>query len=70
MLNGANEQKTAHYLVGHYTTHRVDGVHIEARCTCGKKLEGIGDNEGAAMDSLWAEFSKHSRGVCDDFGNS
>jgi hypothetical protein len=27
------------YLVSYYTTHQPDGVHIEARCTCGKKLE-------------------------------
>jgi hypothetical protein len=30
----------SHYLVGYYTTHQPDGVHIEAYCTCGEKLEG------------------------------
>jgi hypothetical protein len=37
-----NGNPSSHYLVSYYTTHRPDGVHIEARCTCGKKLEGVG----------------------------
>jgi hypothetical protein len=40
-----------HSLVGHYTTHQSDGVHIEAHCTCGEKLEGIGQNESVVMSS-------------------
>jgi hypothetical protein len=32
----------SHYLVGYYTTHQQEGVHIEAHCTCGEKIEGIG----------------------------
>jgi hypothetical protein len=39
----------SHYLVGYNTTHQPDGVHIEAHCTCGEKLEGVGQNESAAM---------------------
>ena len=30
---------SSHYLISYYTTHRPDGVHIEAHCTCGEKLE-------------------------------
>jgi hypothetical protein len=41
----------SHFQVGHYTTHQPDGVHIEARCTCGEKLEGVGQNESAAMSA-------------------
>ena len=41
----------SHYLIGHYTTHQTDGVHIEAHCTCGMKLEGIGQNEIVVMSS-------------------
>jgi hypothetical protein len=40
---------TLHYLIGYYTTHQPDGVHIEAHCTCGEKLEGVGSNESAAI---------------------
>jgi hypothetical protein len=28
----------SHYLIGYYTTHQLDGIHIEARGTCGEKL--------------------------------
>ena len=35
----------SHYLIGYYTTHQPDGTHIEARCTCGEKLEGVGHRE-------------------------
>jgi hypothetical protein len=31
----------SHYLVGYYTTHQPDGVHLSARFTCGEKFEGI-----------------------------
>jgi hypothetical protein len=31
----------SHYLVDYYTTHQPDGVHIEAQCTCGEKLESV-----------------------------
>jgi hypothetical protein len=53
----------SHYLVGYYTTHPPDGVHIEAHCTCGEKLEGIGQNESAAMSALWVVFSGYTRGI-------
>jgi hypothetical protein len=43
-----NNNSHSHYLVACYTTHQPDGVHIEAHCTCGEKLEGVGENEGAA----------------------
>jgi hypothetical protein len=46
----------SHYLVGDYITHQSDGMHIEAYCTCGEKFEGIGQDEGAAMSTLWAIF--------------
>jgi hypothetical protein len=49
------------YLVGYYTTHQLDGVHIEAHCTCGEKLEGVGQNEIAAMSALWTKFLKHRK---------
>ena len=52
-----------HYLVGRYVTHRPDGVHIEARCTCGVKLEGQGSDESEAIDRLWEKFQKHLRGI-------
>jgi len=45
----------------HYTTHQTDGVHIEAHCTCGEKLEGVGQNESAAMSALWAIFTNHTK---------
>ena len=45
-----------HYLVGRYVTHRPDGVHIEARCTCGVKLEGTGIDESEATEHLTAEY--------------
>jgi hypothetical protein len=39
----------SHYLVSYYTTHQPDGVHLSAHCTCGEKLEGIGQNDETAM---------------------
>ena len=50
-----------HYLVGRYITHQKDGVHIEARCTCGVKLESVGNDENIAVEALWAVFRKHTR---------
>jgi hypothetical protein len=41
-----------HFLAGRYVTHQFDGVHVEARCTCGVKLEGVGIDAGAALDPL------------------
>jgi hypothetical protein len=41
----------SHYLVGYYNIYQPDGVHIEARCTCGEKLEGVGQDESAAMSA-------------------
>jgi len=51
----------SHYLIGYYTTHRLDGVHIEARCTCWMKLEGVGKNDSAAMSALWKVFLQHRK---------
>jgi hypothetical protein len=33
-----------------------DGVHLLAHCTCGEKLEGVGQNKSAAMSALWTIF--------------
>lgn len=43
------EDTLFHYLVGYYTTHHLDGMHLSARCTCEEKLEGIVKNKCAAM---------------------
>jgi hypothetical protein len=40
-----SKETNSHYLVGYYTTHQPDGVHLSAHCTCGEKLEGIGHRE-------------------------
>jgi len=45
---------------GYRTTNQSDGVHIEARCTCGEKLEGVGKNESAAMSALLEVFSRYA----------
>jgi hypothetical protein len=57
-----NSSLYSHYLVGYYSTQQPDGVHIEAHCTCGEKLEGVGQNESAAMSALWTLFKEHTRG--------
>jgi hypothetical protein len=57
-----NDNSSTHYLAGYYTTHQPDGVHIEARCTCGAKFEGVGQDESEAMSALWTEFIKHREG--------
>jgi hypothetical protein len=56
-----NKSFNSHYLVGYYATHQPDGVHIEAHCTCGEKLEGVGPNESAATSALWKAFREHTR---------
>jgi len=54
-----NTSINSHYHIGHYTTHQPDGVQLSAHFTCGEKLEGIGENESAAMSALWAIFLQH-----------
>ena len=56
-----NGNHYSHYLVGYYTTHQSDGVHIEAHCTCGMKLEEVGLNESVAMNALLKVFREHTR---------
>ena len=34
-------------------------MHIEARCTCGERFKGVGENEGEAIEALWARFKLH-----------
>ena len=51
-LRMLNDNSYSHYLIGHYITHQPDGVHIEAHCTCGEKLEGVGQGESEAMSAL------------------
>jgi hypothetical protein len=36
-------------MVDHYTAQQPDSVQIEAHCTCGEKLEGVGQYERSAM---------------------
>jgi hypothetical protein len=50
------EDTLSHYLAGYYATHQPDGVHLSTHCTCGMKLEGIGENESAAMSVLGLFF--------------
>ena len=50
----------SHHLIGHYTTHQPEGVHLSAHYTCGEKLEGIGENESTAMGVLWKAFREHT----------
>ena len=54
-------ETSSHYLIGHYTTHQPDGVHIEAHWTCGVKLEGVENDESIAAEPLWAMFIEHTR---------
>jgi hypothetical protein len=56
-----NHNSYSHYLVGYYTTHQLDGVHLSARCTCGEKIERVGRNESAAMSTLreWHSEREH-----------
>jgi hypothetical protein len=51
----------SHYLVGYYTTHQPDGVHIEAHCTWREKLEGVRQDESAGMSAFdcWAALLLH-----------
>jgi len=42
---GIDKDTLSQQLVGYYTTHQPDGVHIEARCTCEVKYEGVGHRE-------------------------
>jgi hypothetical protein len=51
-----NKSTNLHYLVGHYTTHQPDGVHLSSHCTCGEKLEGVGQDESAAMSAVGLYF--------------
>lgn len=48
------------YLAARYVTRQSDGVHVEARCTCGVKLEGVGTDESKALEELWAKFKTHT----------
>lgn len=56
-----------HHLVGYYITHQVGGFHAEARCTCGNKLEGIGNTENLAKISLQKQYADHLDLALDSF---
>jgi hypothetical protein len=43
-----------------YLTRQTDGVHFEARCTCGATLKGVGEDESLALEELWAGYKKHT----------
>ena len=51
--------KNAHYLLVRHLTRQRDSVHMEARCTCEKVLEGMGENEAQALEALWMSFIEH-----------
>jgi hypothetical protein len=51
--------ENAHYLLVRHLTRQRDGVHMEARCTCEKVLEGVGENETQALEALWMSFIEH-----------
>lgn len=50
---------TIHFLAGHYITHQSGGFYAEARCTCGKKIEGVGSTENLAKISLQRQYAEH-----------
>jgi len=37
-------------------------VHIDAHCTCGEKIEGVGNDESAVAEALWAVIREHKKG--------
>jgi hypothetical protein len=41
-----------HYLVCCKAAHQPDGVHLSAYCTCGVKLEGVGNYDSIAVEAL------------------
>ena len=49
-----------HYLMVRYLNRQMDGVHFEARCTCGSTLEGVGEDELQALEQLWGSYKKHT----------
>ncbi len=49
-----------HYLMVRYLTRQLDGVHFEARCTCGSTLVGVGADESRALEQLWGSYKKHT----------
>jgi hypothetical protein len=51
-------QEITHYRVGRYITHQPDSVHIEARCSCGARFEGIGGSESEELVALWNKYKK------------
>ena len=56
---GGKSEK-GHYLMVRYLTRQTDGIHFEARCTCGSTLEGIGEDESLALEQLWDSYKKHT----------
>ncbi len=52
--------EASHFLMVRYLTRQPDGVHCEARCTCGAVLEGVGADEPGALDALWNRYKKHT----------
>jgi hypothetical protein len=49
-----------HYLMVRYLTRQIDGVHCAARCSCDALLEGVGQDEPAALTALWKSHRKHT----------
>jgi len=54
--------ENAHYLMPRFLTRQEDGVHMEARCTCEKALEVVGENENQALEALLISFLDHYEG--------
>ncbi len=48
-----------HFLLARMLTRQADGVHFEARCSCDQFLEGAGEDEDQAFQSLWIAHRKH-----------
>ena len=48
-----------HYLLARHLTRQLDGVHFEARCSCDRFLEGVGEDEDHALSALWEAHERH-----------
>ncbi len=52
-------KKLGHYLLARHLTRQPDGIHFEARCTCGMLFTAVAEDEAGALQAAWADFKRH-----------
>lgn len=58
-INGLPVTDQDHNFLLRYLTQEVDGVHMEAYCTCGESFVEVGEDQTQVLDALWHVYQGH-----------